>query len=118
MTTLSWFWIVVAVVVPSALAVLVAWPIWRSGQAILGNVAGTLIIMATAMALIMREHVVLDRVVQACLEQGTTCWPEPSAFTRYAIYAFIGLAEVIALFLVSLKVEAYFRRRDYAPEWR
>ena len=118
MTELSWFWIIVAVVAPSAAALLVAWPIWKSGQAILGNVAGTLIIMATAMALIMREHVVLDRVVQACLEQGFTCWPEPSAFTRYAIYAFIGLAEVIALFLVSLKVETHFRRKDYAPEWR
>jgi len=118
LTTLSWFWIVVAVVVPSTAAVLIAWPIWKSGQAILGNVAGTLIIMGTAMALIMREHVVLDRMVQACLDQGMTCWPEPSAFIRYAIYACIGLAEVIALFMVSLKVESYFRRRDYAPEWR
>ena len=118
MTSLSWFWIVFAVVVPGALAVLVAWPIWKSGQAILGNVAGTVIIMGAAMALIMREHVVLDRVVQACLDQGTTCWPEPSAFTRYAIYACIGLAEVMALFLVSLKVEHALRRRGYAPEWR
>ena len=118
MNELSWFWIVLALVVPSALAGLIAYPIWRSGQAILGNVAGTLIIMGTAMGLIMREHVVLDRVVQACLGQGFTCWPEPSAFMRYSIYAIIGMAEVIALFMVSLKVEAHFRRRDYAPEWR
>lgn len=118
MTQLSWFWIAIALVVPSLLAVLVAYPTWRSGQAILGNVAGTVIIMGAAMALIMREHVVLDRVVQACLDQGTTCWPEPSAFTRYAIYAFIGLAEVIALFSVSLRVEDRLRRRGYAPEWR
>ena len=118
MTTLSWSWIALALVVPSTAAVLVAWPIWKSGQAILGNVAGTLVIMGTAMALIMREHVVLDRVVQGCLEQGFTCWPEPSAFMRYSIYAIIGMAEVIALFMASLRVEAHFRRKDYAPEWR
>lgn len=118
MAELSWFWIIVMLTVPSGLATLVAYPTWRSGQAILGNVAGTVIIMGSAMALIMREHVVLDRVVQACLDQGTTCWPEPSAFIRYAIYACIGLAEVIALFMVSLKVENAIRRRDYAPEWR
>ena len=47
-----------------------------------------------------------------------TCWPQPSAFSRYAIYAAIGLLEVIGLFLVSLKVERRMRRRHYAPEWQ
>ena len=46
------------------------------------------------------------------------CWPDPSAFARYAIYAFIALFEVIMLFSVSLKVETKVRRRGYAPEWR
>ena len=39
-------------------------------------------------------------------------------FTRFAIYAFIGLAEVFALFALSLRVEKKLRDRDYAPEWR
>ena len=47
-----------------------------------------------------------------------TCWPNPSAFSRYAIYAFIALFEVMALFSLSLKVENKIRRRGYAPEWR
>ena len=54
----------------------------------------------------MREHAELDRVVQACIEQGTTCWPTPSAFTRFALYAFIALAQVIALFTISVSVES------------
>ena len=33
-----------------------------------------------------------------------TCWPEPSAFTRFAIYAFIGLFQVILLFTPALQV--------------
>ena len=53
-----------------------------------------------------------------CLDAGVVCFPEPSAFMRYAIYAGIGLIEVFALFTFSLKVEERIRNRAYAPEWR
>ena len=66
----------------------------------------------------MREHIELDRVSQSCLDRGFTCFPDPSAFTRFAIYAFIALFEVMVLFTLSLGVEAKLRRRGYAPEWR
>jgi hypothetical protein len=68
--------------------------------------------------LIMREYVVIDRLTKACLEAGETCFPVPSAFTRFAIYAFVGLIEVFILFSISLTVEERLRRRSYAPEWR
>ena len=60
----------------------------------------------------------LDRLTRMCLDSGFVCWPEPSAFMRYAIYAFIALVEVFALFTLSLRVEQRIRNRDYAPEWR
>jgi hypothetical protein len=75
-------------------------------------------IFGAAFVLILRESVELQRVTQACLDAGTVCWPEPSAFMRYAIYAVIGLIEVFALFTFSLKVEERIRNRAYAPEWR
>jgi hypothetical protein len=53
-----------------------------------------------------------------CLNAGFVCGPEPSAFTRYAIYAVIGLIEVFGLFTVSLRVEERIRNRNYAPEWQ
>jgi hypothetical protein len=118
LTELSWSWIAVAAVAPLVAGLVVAWPIWSSGQPILGNIAGSILIFGAAIALIMREHTDLDRVVQACIEQGTTCWPTPSAFTRFAVFAFIGLAQVIALFTISISVETKQRRRGYAPEWR
>jgi hypothetical protein len=68
--------------------------------------------------ILMRERVELDRIAQRCLDQGFACWPEPSAFTRYAIYSFIALFEVMVLFSLSLTVETRIRRRGYAPEWR
>jgi len=115
---LSWGWIALMATVPLAAGLFVAWPIWRIRQPILGNLAGTGVIFASALALILRESAEVDRVTSACLDAGVTCWPDPSAFTRYAIYASIGLVEVFVLFLLSLKVEERIRRRNYAPEWR
>lgn len=105
-------------VAPPLAGALVALPCWRASQFILGNLAGTAVIFGSAMGLILRESVEIDRITQRCLDAGYTCFPSPSAFTRYAIYAFIGLIEVFALFTVSLKVEETIRRRGYDPEWR
>jgi hypothetical protein len=115
---LSWFWIALALTVPPIVGGLVASPFWLKSEPIFGNLVGTAVIFAAAFALIMRERVELDRLAQHCLDQGLICWPEPTAFTRYAMYAFIALFEVILLFFVSLKVEEKVRRRGYAPEWR
>jgi hypothetical protein len=115
---LSWFWIALAVTIPAVSGLLVALPFWRKNQMIFGNIAGTAVIFAAAVALILREYVELDRVTQQCFDAGFVCWPEPSAFTRFAIYAFIGLIQIFALFSVSLMVEERVRRRDYAREWQ
>jgi hypothetical protein len=118
MNDLSWYWIALAVTVPPVAGGLIAYPIWLKSQPILGNLAGAVVIFGAAIALIGREYVELERLAQACLDHGQVCWPNPSAFVRYAIYAFIALFEVMALFSVSLKVETKIRRRGYAPEWR
>jgi len=115
---LNWYWIAFEAVVPPIAGFLLAFPLWRKGQAIFGNIAGTVAIFGAAIALIFREYAELDRATQACLEAGFTCWPAPSAFTRFAIYAFIGLVEVLILFSVSLVFERQSARRDYSPEWR
>ncbi|SRR5258706_9607296 len=119
MSGLSWFWIAIALTVPNLLGVLAAYPLWRVGQPIFGNLAGTAVIFGTAIGLIMREDVDLVRLTQACLDEGfVVCSPAPSAFTRFTIYAVIGLLEVIVLFSLSLRIEEKIRRRGYDPEWR
>jgi hypothetical protein len=117
-TELSWFWIAMGATLPPLAAVITAFPFWRKGQSTFGSIVGTAVIFGCAIALILREYVELDRLTQQCLDQGSVCWPAPSAFTRFAIYAFVGLLEVFTLFFVSLVVEERMRRRDYAPEWR
>lgn len=104
--------------VPLVAGHLVALPFWRRNQAIFGNIIGTGIMFASAFGLILREHVIIDRLVQRCLDSGVPCWPEPGPFARYAIYASIALVEVFILFSLSLRVEESVRERDYAPEWR
>src|SRR5436190_1071966 len=111
MNGLSWPWIALMATAPPLAGVLVAFPIWRTRQMILGNLVGTVVIFSSAIALILRESVGLERLTRQCLASGFTCWPDPSAFTRYAIYAGIGLVEVFGVFTLSLKVEDHMRRR-------
>ena len=118
MTELNWSWILLMATLPGVLGVLLAWPCWRKTEMILGNLAGAAIIFGFAFALIFRESVEVDRVTRACMDLGYTCFPTPSAFVRYAIYAAIGFMEVVALFMASLSVERRHRNQLYAPEWR
>jgi hypothetical protein len=115
---LSWSWIALMCTAPLPFAAAVAALGWRRNEPILGNLAGTVVIFGMALALILRESAELDGLTRQCLNAGLTCWPHPSAFARYAIYAAIALLEVMALFLVSLAVERRIRRRRYAPEWQ
>jgi hypothetical protein len=115
---LNWYWIAVMAIAPPVVATLLALPFWRGRQMTLGNIAGTGVIFGTAMGLILREYVELDRITKACLEAGDVCWPQPSAFTRFALYASIGLVEVFVLFALSLKFEERVRQRGYAKEWQ
>jgi len=105
-------------VAPPIAGWLVALLFWRKGEMILGNLAGTILIFGAGVALILRESLEVNTAIASCLDAGYTCWPEPSAFVRYAIYAAIALAEAIALFSWSLRVERQMRNRHYAPEWR
>src|SRR4051794_24462682 len=104
MSGLNWYWIAVEATVAPLVGLLAALPLWLQDQPILGNVAGTVVIFGTAFGLILREHVQLDKVVRACIDEGVPCFPHPDAFTRFAVYAFIALVEVIVLFMYSLRV--------------
>jgi hypothetical protein len=118
MNHLNWRYIVFASVVPPLAGLIVAFPFWRKRRMTLGNIFATALIFATSIGLILREYAEIDKITTECLDNGIPCFPVPSAFTRFAIYAFIGLLQVIAFFSLSLVVDERIRRRDYSPEWR
>ena len=115
---LAWPWIAIMAAVPPLAGLLVAYPLWRMRQTLLGNLAGTGVIFGAALGFIAREYFELDRVTQACIDAGTTCWPVPSAFARFSIYAGLGLLQVCLLFVLSVSVESRLRDQRYSPEWR
>jgi hypothetical protein len=104
--------------VPAVAAAMIAVPFWRRKSFIFGNLVGTGLCWAAAVGLILREYLEIRTVTQACLDANKTCWPEPSAFTRYAIYASVALLQSIVLFSASLTVERRLDNQLYAPEWR
>jgi hypothetical protein len=117
--SLNWYWIGLQLTLPPLMALVVTIPFWRKGDAIFGNVVGSAVLFAWAIGLIFVEYVEVDRAFQACVEAGgMLCWPEPSPFARFAVYASIGLGEVFLLFTLSLAVERRLRNRGYAVEWR
>jgi hypothetical protein len=115
---LNWHWIAIQSTGAPVLALLLAVPFWRKAEMIFGNIVGSCLVLGWAIVLILLEYIEVDRSVQACIDAGTTCWPEPSAFARFAIYASIGMAEVFLIFTISLAVERRISNRNYAPEWR
>jgi hypothetical protein len=118
MNGLNWYWIGIEATAVPLVAFILALPLWLKQQAIFGNIIGTVVIFGAAFSLIMREHITLDKMIRACIDAGVPCFPKPDAFTRFAVYAFIALFEVILLFTLSLRVENKVRRRGYDPQWR
>ena len=115
---MNWFWIAVALTVPTVLALIVAAPLWLKFDPIIGNALGAGIIFIGAIAMISREYVEIQRMTTYCLDTGTVCSFSPEPFTRFALYGLIGLGEACALFAVGLVVEERIRQRSFAPEWR
>jgi hypothetical protein len=116
---LNWYWIGVALTVPLLLGVVAALPFWRKAREVmLGNVAGSAVIFASAVALMGREYIQLERLYERCVQEGEVCTDPPGFFDRIAVYAIIAFLQVIVLFSVSLVVERRVRNRGYAKEWR
>ena len=116
---MSWTWIAVAIVVPTALGFLVAWPLWRRGQGTFGSTVAASVIFMCAAALIGREYTELERLSAACVEAtGYECIFEPTPFTRFAIYAVIALIEVFVIFDGGVRADQRAYRRQFPSDWK
>ena len=118
MNGLNWHWISIELTVAPLLGLLVAFPFWRKGGMIFGNIVGTALIFGWAFALIFREHIESIAMVRQCLEDGMVCWPEPSAFTRYGDLRVYCADRSVRPVLAESRRGKKLRDRDYAPEWR
>jgi hypothetical protein len=116
--TMSWFWIALALSLPFAVAVLVAWPFWGRSRDSLGSGVGSIFIFSCAVEFIAREYVELQQFSRECIVTEKVCSFHPEPFTRFCVYAFIGMAQVGTLFAISGAVERRIENAAFAKEWR
>jgi hypothetical protein len=108
---LSWYWIGLALGIPTLAGFLIALPFWFARATMMGNIVGSGVMLFGALLSIGREYVALKALRLEHFEAGKMFRASPDDFTRYAIYAGIGFAEVFLLFMVSIWVEEALRRR-------
>jgi hypothetical protein len=116
--TISSYWIVVALLLPLALAMAIAWPFWGRSRDSLGGIVGAFVIFVFAVAFLGREYVHVQRLTEQCLAAETVCRFYPEPFTRFCIYGMIAMAQVFVLFAVGAWVEGRLENRAFAKEWR
>ena len=115
---MNWYWIAIALVVPTLLGLLVAWPLWRMGYGTFGSTVGASIIFMCGAVFIGREYTELEKLSEACVEAtGFDCIFSPSAFTRFAVYAGIALLEVFFLFDRGIAADRRAYRKKFPSEW-
>ncbi|OFW20770.1 MAG: hypothetical protein A3G21_22730 [Acidobacteria bacterium RIFCSPLOWO2_12_FULL_66_21] len=116
---MHWSWIVVALTVPTAVALALAFPFWLKGATdSIGSILGGAVVFAAGLAMMGREYIHVQRVTDACIQAERVCSFRPEPFTRFCLYGFIALLEAFALFALGLAVEERMRRRSYAREWQ
>jgi hypothetical protein len=115
---LSWNWIALQATAPVPVALFAAWIFWRGSNFMIGNVVGSALIFATTVGAIGREYFALQAFLRKCIADELACPVQPDAFTRFAVYAFIGMFQIAALFALSLRFEERARRRLFSPEWQ
>jgi hypothetical protein len=116
--TMSWSWIGIAVFVPLALSMAVAWPFWGRSRDSLGSIAGTFVIFMLAIAFVGTEYIYVQRVTGDCIAAETVCHFYPEPFTRFGLYGFIAMIQAFVLFAVGAWIEGRIENLAFAAEWR
>ena len=116
--TMSWSWIGIALILPFGIGLLIAWPFWGRSRDSLGGAVASIFILGFTLAFVGREYVHVQRLTQACIAAETRCVFSPEPFTRFGIYALIGMLQVGAVFAIGAAVEHRIENASFAREWR
>jgi hypothetical protein len=115
---MSLTWIAISATVPLLAGLAVSSLIWRiSRDHGVGNALGAAVIFLGAIVFLARERTVVAAIMQACVDRGTVCFAHPDDFTRYGVYIGISFAQVMVLYLWSLRVEERKRRKGVDRKW-
>lgn len=110
--------ILAAVTIPMIIAVLAAVPFWRRSIGTYGAVVGAALLALAALAFFLWDGVTITRALNACNAAGVLCPVKPTAFVRFAVFAFIAMGQTMTLFVIDLRLEQRRQQREFATEWR
>ena len=115
----NWGLIALASVLPPLAAVAVAWPFWKSGRFIIGNVAGLAVVLVACLFFGFAEYADALKFRFWCAETNTPCRPTGSGdFMRISVFAFVAMVQAMLLHVVSGMKEHRTDRAGYDRRWR
>jgi hypothetical protein len=114
---INWHLIALAVLVPLPVAVGVAWPLWKRRDFIIGNALALGVLLVSCLIFGGAEYVDGLRFRLEC-EAGNLPCRKSSDFMRISTFAFIAMAQAMALFVLSGVRERRVERGHYDSRWR
>jgi hypothetical protein len=116
---INWDLIALASLSPLLVAVAVAWPFWKSGRFIIGNVAGLAVVLVSCLIFGFAEYADALKFRYWCAETNTPCKPTGSGdFLRISLFAFIAMAQAMLLYVIGGIKEHRTDRAKYDVGWR
>lgn len=106
---------IVAIIVPTALAVAAAWPLWRRRNTSVGNAVGALVAFSAGLVFLGRESVLYSRALERCVRGLEPC--PPRGGVQFLYWVCVIFADVIAFFTIGLLLEERVRRRSHYTDW-
>lgn len=116
---INWDLIGLASLPPLLVALAVAWPFWKSGRFIIGNVAGLAVVLVACLIFGFAEYADALKFRYWCAETNTPCKPTGSGdFLRISLFAFIAMVQAMLLHVISGMKEHRTDRAGYDLRWR
>ena len=116
---INWDLIALASLSPLLVSLAIAWPFWKSGRFIIGNVAGLAVVLVACLFFGGAEYADALKFRYWCAETATPCRPTGSGdFLRISMFAFIAMVQAMLLHVISGMKERRADRAGYDVGWR
>jgi len=101
----GWVEILIALVAPTALGLLAAWPLWRRREGDIGNAVGAGVVFASMIFLMGMSYVTQQRENAQCAAGLIPCVSRVNAHMPFLTFALIAVIDACAVFWIGLRVE-------------
>ncbi len=112
---MSWADILIALVLPTALGLAVASPLWWWRQILVGQAVGSGVAFAATLFLMGMSYVAQLRENELCVSGVIHCTSRVNAHMPFLTYAFIGIVDACAIFWLGLIVEERQAPKSWQP---